>query len=429
MQPSISPNDIRSAVSDALTPMFGDVSFHRPIVLGGSSRGIPNYGTIFIATAKWFQKHGAEVVVIPAMGSHGGKAGPAHGQEQLELLRTRHGIAPAELPGIDFDHRIETQVLGKSRWHGVDVHLATSVIDRGALLFPVGRIFPHSHFQKSRQSGLVFGSGCRKMLAIGFTKFGGAKAVHAASMALWPNQTVKDTETLGDVVLDIGNFFFQNQWVAGGLGIIDNSIGQTAELVACSAEDGFQAEFNAFPRAAAFQPNLPVRQLDALIVNKIGKDISGTGGAPQVLRRWPDARKVEDPIPVLAIRQLSTGTHGSAFGVGFADIVTQQLVDQIDRPFTDTNTFGAGDPELGYPPETIASNDEELFRKVLKRTGKTPENVKLLYIRDTKRLTEMWCSPALVNDVRSDSTTNVSVEDAIPVSFTTGRLDSQFLWS
>lgn len=427
-QPVIEPD----AFSDMVESQFGQalgarsLDGHR-VALGLSSRGIPNYGKICRAVADSLRKRGAQLKALPAMGSHGGRKGPTLGDDQVLLLEERHGITPDTLGGVPIDGSMDVQSIGTTSI-GIPVYLPKSVVQGGWLLVPVGRVLPHSHFEYSDLGGepVPFGSGMRKMLPIGFGKEEGAARLHEATRKLWDPPEKKDTEVLGRAIDSAARLIIDNGHVLCGVGIVDNALGGTANVQVLNTAEHFAEEQPLLMEAAGYMPNIPLASLDALVLHEIGKDVSGTGAAPQVIRRWPDFRDVPDSIGVLAMLRLTEGTHGSAFGVGWADVITRKLLESIDREMTDTNTGAAGDPELGKVPERVADNDRALFEQVLQVAGSSMDSIRLVYARNSKHLGTLWCSPAIAEEFRAQPSV-ASVDSAITLEFDpSGNIPAEF---
>ena len=393
-QPSLPVSAIFGEVTAGLDRILGTDSAGagRRCILGFGSRGIPNYLEVCQATARYFIERGWEVAGVAAMGTHGGDEANA----EIELLRSRHGITSESLGGVTMLRGTETVQIGTTA-RGVNVYLPKVALEFGGMLVPVNRIKPHTHTTRSQLGGIrrPRGSGVFKMLSIGFGKGTGAREVHSKAATFWEPPEVKDTETLGDVLEEVGRLVIDQQHVLAGVGIVDNASHSTAHVCVCDPATHFEDEIPWLQKADSYLPNIPLVP-DALIISAIGKDISGTGAAPQVTRRWPDARKTSPCPAVVGILQLTEETHGSAFGIGFADVTTKALVRSIDVPFTEANTLGAGDPELGKPPALQVDSNEDVLSAAIelaaKRTGKPKEQVTVLYIQDTNSLEELYYS-------------------------------------
>jgi hypothetical protein len=205
--------------------------------------------------------------------------------------------------------------------------------------------------------------------------------------------------------------------VCGGLAILENAYEETALLESVRPEDMLTREPELLRLAKGWAPSLPFDDVDVLILDEIGKDISGAGMDTNVVGRKYDDNKAsrgETPrVRRIVVRDLSLATHGNAAGIGIADFITRRLYDQIDFQATQINCMTAG--HLGgakVPP--VFETDLETVAAALSTIGLTPPaKARLLWIKNTLELTHMWASEAYLDDLKRKPRAAVSIDDAL----------------
>jgi hypothetical protein len=366
-------------VADSLTRSLADSDWLRSIrpgvriIVAVGSRGIPNYATVVRTLTHHLQDAGAEVKILPAMGSHGGGTGPG----QARLLDTL-GVSPATVgaPVID---TMEVEAIGETE-SGIPV-LADRNLRQADGILLVNRIKHHTDFNGPFQSGLL------KMIAVGFGRTDGAAQMHRFAVKYGYPRTIAE----------IARVCLEKLPILAGVAMIDSPAGGTAHLEAVPADQFESAEPRLLEIARAHGLRLPLDDLDALIVDEMGKDISGTGMDTKVIGRIMNRYEVDPETPRIArifVRDLTPATGGNAIGIGLADFTTRRLVDKIDIAATRLNTVTAVAPEKGRIPLTF-DTDREAIEAMLSTIGPTDaETVRLLRIRNTNRLAELLASPA-----------------------------------
>ena len=355
------------------------------VALTVGSRGIANLASIVRGLVEQVRRCGGEPFIIPAMGSHGG--GTAAGQ--TEVLASL-GVTKASV-GAPIRSSMET----------VQVALTEDafpvVIDRYAseadYILVVNRIKPHTEFGGPFQSGLL------KMLLIGLGKHTGAINYHRAATRMPFERLIR---TAGKVVLE-------RVPVLGGIALLENAHEQTAEVVGVRPSDFFRVEEELLRRAASYMPGVPYEDIDLLIVDEMGKNISGAGVDTNVIRRkhWADTALGEQADPGapkrIFVRDLTEATHGNAAGIGMADFALKRLVDKIDRHKTYMNTITATRPRGAMLP-LVFDTDEEAIRQALASAGVGDlGEARIVRIRDTLHLVRMEVSESLVEHVHKDA--------------------------
>lgn len=336
----------------------------RRVAIGVGSRGIDQLPTVVRVAVETLRAAGAEPFIFPAMGSHGG--GTSEGQRlMLESL----GVTE-ESVGAPIDSTMETVDLGLTP-QGIRLVASRPALAAGAILF-INRVKPHSDFVSSPEG---IGSGLRKMCVIGLGKIEGAFEYHRAARRIGFESML--VEVSGEITRRLPNIF--------GLGLIEDGYHQLAHIEGLSGAEFATREPNLFRLADQLMPRLPFPAIDVLIVDQIGKNISGAGMDPNVTGRdihgipRPDRRT---EIGAIFARDLTPESHGNAIGLGYADIVSARLVAAMDKQISYTNSLSSMTPASVRIPMHFAS-DEECLAAAVRMSGRLAEEARLVRIGST----------------------------------------------
>jgi len=349
------------------------------VAITAGSRGIANIGQITRAVVDHFKELQAVPFIVPAMGSHGG--GTAAGQVQL---LEHYGITPEKM-GCEIRASMETIIVDKTP-QGIPVHF-----DRHASqadhVFIVGRIKPHTGFVGEVESGL------HKMMLIGLGKHEGAKIYHRA---------IADFSFM-EIITAVAASVISKCRVAGGLGIVENAYDETGLLEAVAPERFLEREKELLKQAIQWLPRLPFPYTDLLIIDRIGKNISGTGLDTNVVgRKFNDHAATErDTVRCkrIFVRGLTEETHGNATGIGICEFTNQRTVDAIDRKITNINCVTGLHPPAAMIPMAY-DTDREVITNALHTCGLVePPNSKVVQISDTLHLSEVLVSEAYLPEI------------------------------
>lgn len=351
------------------------------VAVGCSSRGLANHAAIVRSVVSYLRDVGLKPFLFPAMGSHGG----ATAEGQVRIL-SHYGISEEAL-GVPVHSSLEVVQIGETP-DGVPVYLDkhASLADHVVL---INRIKKHTEFEND-----AFESGLQKMLAIGIGKQVGASAYHDAMFTLGYARVIS---TVAHVALEKAH-------ILCGVGIVENGNGQTARIGAASAEDLVATEAQLFALSKQLDAKLPVDEADVIVIDEMGKDISGTGFDTKVVGRIglpllsPEPEKPK--IKRIVVCDLTEGSEGNAVGVGVADFVTRRLLDKIDFHDLNMNAVTGVTPEMARVPMTL-DNDREAIATAIKCVGGVPAHrLKLVRIRNTSELGELEVSKALEPEIR-----------------------------
>lgn len=338
------------------------------IAIGVGSRGISNVSTIVKSVVDFWKAQGANPFIIPAMGSHGA----ASAEGQADVL-AHYGIHEATM-GCPVVSALDVVELAKTP-EGIQTFMDKNAFDADAV-FLVGRVKWHTDFAGTIESGLF------KMMAIGLGKFAGALQYHSFAYKMGLEQMIR---SVGASVLASGK-------VLGGLAILEGANHETAGLVALSSAQGvdgmIQQEQKLLAEVKSWAGKLPVPEVDVLIVDEIGKNISGAGMDTKVINRgvngqynpWPNTPIVHR----LYARRLSALTYRSGVGLGMADVVHDRLVNEVDWKPTYINSLTAGTPAAVRTPIHFPS-DLEALQAIVPTVGKT-DLATVTYCRITNTL-------------------------------------------
>jgi hypothetical protein len=317
---------------------------------------------------------GLNPFIFPAMGSHG--AATAEGQKRvLEHL----GISETAV-GAPIKSSLEVLQIGETEDH-IPVYLDQLAAEADHIVL-INRIKKHTEFDHEFESGLI------KMMGIGIGKQEGAATYHEAMLTYgYPHVLL----TVAHKVMAHCNLLF-------GVGSVENGYGQIAAIGVCPPDRIEDMEKELLKTAKAYAPGLPFDEADIVIIDEMGKDISGTGFDTKVVGRIGLPLVTADPenprIKRIVVCDLTQGSEGNAVGVGIADIITQRLLDKIDMDALNINTITGVCPEMGKIPLTM-KNDREAIEIAIKCVGLiSKEKLKIIRIKNTSLLSEVDVSEA-----------------------------------
>jgi hypothetical protein len=337
----------------------------RRVAVAVGSRGIDKIATVARAAVDWFKMRGADPFVIPAMGSHGG-ATPEGQKEVLAAL----GVTEQSV-GAPIEPAMETLEIGRSST-GARVLTSRAAYEADAVLI-INRIKPHTDFASPE-----IGSGLRKMCVIGLGKAEGAFEFHHAATRHGYEPVLKEISAR---ILDSYSSLF-------GLALVEDARHHLARIEALRGERIIEREPQLFAVARKWMPALPFPEIDVLIVDEMGKNISGAGMDTNIIERGIDGvpregRKAE--VRAIYVRSLTPESHGNAIGIGLADVASSSLVEKIDKQATYTNALTAISPETVRIPMHFA-NDQECLKAALRISGADPALARIVRVRNTLAL-------------------------------------------
>jgi hypothetical protein len=370
--------DIPAAVRDQLCAA-GLEERIRPgqrIAITAGSRGINNIAEILKAAVECVKSVGGQPFIVPAMGSHGG----ATAEGQAELLAT-FGITEERM-GCPVLSSMEVVELGRTE-RGTPVYLDRNAAGAAGILV-INRVKTHTDFKGPYESGLM------KMITIGLGKRVQAESIHA--YLAWGLQ---------NLIPEVGRAKIQLAPIRMALAILEDGYDQTCEIVGLKAEEIEAREPELLVRAKEYMARLPFDDIDLLIIDQIGKEISGAGMDPNVIGRLriPGEPEFERPrVERLVVLDLTDETHGNGIGTGLADFTTQKLIDKIDWHVTNTNSVVSGFLLRSMVP-VVSPTDRAAIESALFTLRRKPvEEVRAMRIRNTLHLEQLQLSAAFVEE-------------------------------
>jgi hypothetical protein len=380
--PTLAPADIPARVQAELQPLLEGISLNDRVAITAGSRGIANMPAILRACGDTIREAGGDPFIMPAMGSHGG----ATADGQRDVL-TGYGIS-RETVGMPVISSMDVQEIGSI--DEMPIFMSTTALEADHVLL-VNRVKPHTDFRGLVESGLA------KICAIGLGKQRGAQTLHSYG-----------TRGLRDLMpLAARCMIDKTGKILGGLAILENAYDQTADL--CRVEpDGIAAtaEMDLQRRAKELIGRLPFDQLDVLIVDEMGKNVSGTGMDTNVLGRMfvPGVSEEGGPrITAVVVLDLTEESHGNAIGVGLADFTTERVVSKIDWQATYMNGYTAGiSGLLRNRLPNVLPNDRAAIATAIRMCGQPDmDRLRVARIKNTLLAPFVEFSPSLLAEANA----------------------------
>ncbi|MBS3918228.1 MAG: DUF2088 domain-containing protein [Deltaproteobacteria bacterium] len=392
-----SVQDIRRTVGEELTKLSLRETL-RPgnrVAITAGSRGISHIALILKTIVEYLNALGAKHFLFPAMGSHGG----ATAEGQVALLK--YYQVTEDVIGAPILSSMKVMEIGRTEG-GLPVYIDQHAF-RADHIIVVNRIKPHTKFKGPIESGLM------KMMAIGMGKQKGADLFHKAAIEYGFPKIIEDAAR---VVLEKAPILF-------GLGIVENGYDETARVMGLLPEEIESGEKDLLSQAKAMMPKLPFDDIDLLIVDEMGKDISGVGMDPNVTGRNRDITGTfPHPTRVkrIFVRDLTASSNGNAIGIGLADLTTKRLVEKIDYPATYMNCATAISLEKGAIPIYFETDQEALSVAFSSLGLIRPERCRVVHIKNTLQLDETEISETYEKELLQRPDLKI-VEGPYPMGF------------
>ena len=378
-------SDVAAATRREVAPFLTGVRPGRRIAITGSSRGIPNLAVAVREVAAAVREAGGEPFVVPGMGSHGG----ATAAGQVEVL-ANNGITEEKVRA-PIRSSMEVIRVGTTST-GFPVYLDRNASEADGVVV-VNRVKPHTGFTGEVESGIC------KMMVIGLGKQAGAQKIHQQGLKVEMRRMILEASR---IILARSPAPF-----LGGVGLVDNAFKETALVkgVSMGSHETLVGEEGALLEIAyGHLPRIPFEEMDTLIVDEMGKNVSGSGMDTNVIGTKPGLERPR--IGAIYVRSLTSETHGNATGIGQADVMPRRLLEEIDLHSTYMNTFTAKRLTSSKMP-LMAENDLQAMQVCLTvRAEEDPATARVVRIRNTNLLAEFDASPGL----REEIDTNPSLE-------------------
>jgi hypothetical protein len=377
--------DIDEAVRAAFGTVEGTIRAGQRVCLGVGSRGIDRLADVVRAAVTAVRARGAEVFVVPAMGSHGGAT--AEGQvEVLASLGVREDTIGCEIRSSMDTVQISV-VAGR-----IPVFLDRHAHDDADVIIPINRVKPHTDFSGPVESGLL------KMIAIGLGKQRGADAFHGQGFA-----------TFAELIPAVAELTLARMNIPFGLALVENGYARLRRIEAVSADRMYARERELRNEADGLLARLPMTELDILIIDRIGKDISGLGMDSNVVGRYYTGPTGKPPsIQRIVVRDLTDETEGNAVGIGMADVVLRRVADRMDRTKTYMNCITAKTPEGARIAMMVDSDREALDIAIACCLRVDPATARVARILDTKHLEWFYASESVLAELGSNGSSEIA---------------------
>lgn len=366
------------------------------IAVGVGSRGIRNMDAIAKAVVDSLKAAGAEPFLIPVMGSHG--AATAEGQA---AVLAKYGIDERSM-GAPVVSSLDVVQVGTTP-EGITVSMDRNAYESDGIVL-CGRVKWHTDFEGALESGI------HKMMAIGLGKWEGARRYHSWALRIGMEQVIR---SVGAMVLGTGKML-------GGMAILEDARHSTAQVRALGADGLAEQEEELLRLVKSWKPNLPAAEIDLLIVDEIGKNISGAGMDTKVVNRGgpqgPNSWRGVPTVHRIYLRDLTSNSYGNAIGMGMADMAHDRLVGQVDHQATWVNALTSSVTQPGFTPLHYPT-DRECIERVLPTCGKIDTGeCTIAWIRNTLELSDMLVSENLLPELASNPAIRV-VGAAAPLPF------------
>ena len=349
------------------------------IAVGVGSRGVANIDVAVKALIASLKELGADPIIFPAMGSHAG--GTSEGQE---ALLAGYGVTEDKM-GAPVRATMDTVVVAGLEC-GTKVHMDKYAHDADGVVL-INRVKPHTSFRGEIESGIV------KMMTIGMGKINGATSLHG-------NHPITE---FGDALPRAAKAIMECQPFLFGIGMVEDAFDDTAIIQALPAETLFEEETKLQAKAKELMAKIYIEDIDVLVIDEIGKEISGAGADPNVIGN-PGTPGFEVPrVKKIVILDLTEKTHGNAAGIGSAHVITHRLLRRVDFASTYANMVTATALEGARVPIPMKTAEDAVRLAVKTLIGVEPEDARIVRIRNTLSLGEIEVSEPILKDLQGDS--------------------------
>jgi hypothetical protein len=377
--------DIELKVKDGISKLPLHIKPGDTVAITAGSRGISNISTVIHSCVTYLSELGLRPFVIPSMGSHGG----ANAKGQLDVLDAL-GVSESSM-GIPIRSEMDVTCIGEIS-NGTKVLLSTPAIKADHIVV-INRIKPHTKFMSDIESGLC------KMLTIGLGKAEGAALFHRAAV----------THSFG-IIKEAAEMIIEKCNILFGIALLEDACGGLSHIEAIAPPKIIQREKILLKRAYDHMGRIPFGSIDLLIVDTIGKNISGIGMDSNVTGRHRDITgdfNIPPNVKRIFVRNLSPDSDGNANGIGLADFTTQRLVDAIDMKKTYINAIAAISPEKASIPIHF-DRDIDVIDACAKSLGRESlQHARIVRIKDTSHLEVLQVSVAFESEISQSNNLDI----------------------
>jgi hypothetical protein len=376
--------EVQKAIKEA--GVLSRISEKDSVAIAVGSRGVANLPILVRETAAAVKKAGGNPFIVPAMGSHGG----ATAEGQVDVL-LQLGVTE-EVVGAPIMSSMEVVKLGELP-NGLPVYIDKLAYESDKIIV-INRIKPHTAFRGPIESGLM------KMITIGLGKQKGAEAAHAYSF-----------KYMAEHVPEMAKISFAKAPVIFGLATIENAYDKPVKIVAVPVEDLEKVEPELLIEAKSLMPKIHFNTMDVLIVNEIGKDISGDGMDPNITGNFATPYATGGPdVKRTVVLGLTEKTHGNANGIGMADMTTKAVMNEIDWEKGYANALTSTVTEVVKLPMCL--DTQELAVKAAIKTCNAFDlnKVRVVRIKNTLEIGEIWISESMIEEAEKNNNLEILSE-------------------
>ena len=388
-------SDVRNETIARMNIFKGSIGEGARVAVTVGSRGISNIAVITKAVCDALKSYGARPFIIPAMGSHGGAT--SEGQKAIlsEYGITEETIGAPVISSMEV-HRIGTLPGDEN----LPLYMDKNAFEADAV-FVVNRVKAHTDYHGENESGIA------KMLSIGLGKHEQALVTHEYLVS-----------GLRILIPRIARAITATGKIMGALAIVEDGYDQTSILRAVMPEEILSADAELLKVSKSMMPSLPFSDIQLLAVDWIGKNISGSGMDTNIIGRIGIRGEIDalPKINTICVFDLTPESHGNASGIGLADLVPQRLVDKADWKATYENSFTSRFLCRGAIPITLPTDREVIDMALFVCGHATPETLRMVRIRDTLHIDEIYASDLLLEEIRGNSDVEIT-ERGIPLKF------------
>jgi uncharacterized protein (DUF362 family) len=386
-------DDVDQAVREAVASVEGAIRPGQRVCLAVGSRGIDRIAEVVRAAVTTIRGLAADVFVVPAMGSHGG----ATAEGQVEVLASL-GIREDTI-GCEIRSSMETIQIGEVEGR-IPVFIDRHAHEEADVIIPINRVKPHTDFSGPVESGLL------KMISIGLGKQHGADTFHSEGFA-----------TFAELIPAVAEFTLARENIPFGLALVENGYARLRRIEAVPASRMYARERELREEADGFLARLPMAELDVLVIDRIGKDISGLGMDSNVVGRYYTGPTGRPPaIQRIVVRDLSDETEGNAVGIGMADVILRRVVDRMDPVKTYMNCITAKTPEGARIAMMVDTDREALDVAIACCLRVDPATARVARILDTKHLEWFYATEPVLADLANDNSSEI-LGTSRPIAF------------
>jgi hypothetical protein len=394
-------DDVERATAAAVSAIDGldDLSPGARVGITAGSRGIRDMPTVVRTMVAELRSRDLDPFVLPAMGSHGGATAEGQVETIASLGFSEESMGCEVVASMDVE-RVGTDGDGRPVFASRDALAADAVL-------LANRVKLHTDFSGDVESGLC------KMAVIGLGKQRGAEATHKAALA----------GTFSEVIRERASILFAETPIVGGVAVVENANERAAVVEGMNVDDVLDREPELLERSRELIGTIPIDDLDLLVVDEMGKEVSGTGMDTNVIGRMLMHGEPEPDSPRYAriyVRSVTAASHGNGIGLGLADYVHRELVEDLDLTDTYVNAITSGEPIRARIPLVVPSDALALTTAYSGCGVVDPADMRIARIENTLELDRFWVSEPLVEELRDHPDATVGTPE--PLVFEDGEL-------